>query len=99
MAGVDVEEGLEADDDDDNDGDEGEQWPTEGRIEFRDVWMRYRDELGHVLKGIDLVIEPHHKGTRHTTHAPHTTRHDTTRHDTTRHDTTRHDTTRHTHTC
>ncbi|ELR15339.1 ABC transporter transmembrane region domain containing protein, partial [Acanthamoeba castellanii str. Neff] len=71
--GVDVEEGLEADDDD-----EGEQWPTEGRIEFRDVWMRYRDELGHVLKGIDLVIQPHHKGTTHDAR----TAHDTTQHDT-----------------
>jgi ABC-type multidrug transport system fused ATPase/permease subunit len=69
-----VEEGLEAGDDDE----EEEQWPTEGRIEFRDVWMRYRDELGHVLKGIDLVIQPHHKGTTHDAR----TAHDTTRHDT-----------------
>jgi ABC-type multidrug transport system fused ATPase/permease subunit len=54
---LDIEEGLESEAGDD------ESWPTEGKIEFRNVWMRYRDELGHVLKGIDLVIEPHHKGT------------------------------------
>jgi hypothetical protein len=27
------------------------KWPDEGRIEYRDVWMRYRPELDPVLKG------------------------------------------------
>jgi ABC-type multidrug transport system fused ATPase/permease subunit len=40
------------------------QWPTQGRVEFKNVWMRYRGELDHVLKGIDLVIEPFQTGTQ-----------------------------------
>ena len=27
------------------------EWPQAGRIEYRDVWMRYRPELDPVLKG------------------------------------------------
>ena len=27
------------------------EWPEEGRIEYRDVWMRYRPELDPVLRG------------------------------------------------
>lgn len=39
-----------------------ELWPTEGKIEFQNVWLRYRNDLDHVLKGIDLTIEARHKG-------------------------------------
>jgi len=37
------------------DGDLG-QWPTEGRIEFCDVTMRYREDLPRVLNGISFTI-------------------------------------------
>ncbi len=37
-------------------------WPTEGRIDFRNAWMRYRHDLTPVLKGINLTIEARHKG-------------------------------------
>lgn len=59
---LDVEEGggIVKREEEDEEDDEG--WPTEGRIEFQNVWMRYRDDLDHVLKGIDLTIEAHHKG-------------------------------------
>jgi len=33
-------------------------WPTEGRIEFRKVVVRYRPELPDVIKGIDFSIRP-----------------------------------------
>ena len=32
------------------------EWPQEGRIEFKDVRMRYRPELDDVLKGLSLSI-------------------------------------------
>jgi ABC-type multidrug transport system fused ATPase/permease subunit len=31
-------------------------WPSEGRIEFKDVRMKYRDELPDVLKGLSLSV-------------------------------------------
>ncbi|WVQ72026.1 hypothetical protein IAR50_001570 [Cryptococcus sp. DSM 104548] len=31
-------------------------WPSEGRIEFKDVHMRYRPELPDVLKGLSLSV-------------------------------------------
>lgn len=31
---------------------------THGEIEFQNVWMRYRDHLDYVLKGISIKIEP-----------------------------------------
>lgn len=36
-------------------------WPTEGCIRFRDVYMRYADEDPPVLKGLNLVINPRYK--------------------------------------
>lgn len=47
-------------DEDDGDRDDRE-WPSEGRIEFNNVWLRYRDDLGHVLQGISLTIDARHK--------------------------------------
>jgi ATP-binding cassette subfamily C (CFTR/MRP) protein 1 len=41
---------------------DSEEWPTAGRIEFQNVHMRYREDLGHVLKGVSLAIEAGHKG-------------------------------------
>jgi ABC-type multidrug transport system fused ATPase/permease subunit len=31
-------------------------WPAEGRIEFKDVRMKYRDELPDVLKGLSISV-------------------------------------------
>jgi len=31
-------------------------WPAEGRIEFKDVKMKYRDELPDVLKGLSISV-------------------------------------------
>lgn len=40
-----------------------EEWhPSEGRIELRNAWMRYREDLSAVLKGVSFTIEPGHKG-------------------------------------
>ncbi len=36
-------------------------WPAEGRIQFDQYKLSYRSELEPVLKGINLIIEPHHK--------------------------------------
>jgi len=33
-------------------------WPSEGRVEFRDVWMRYRPELPPALRGVSFTILP-----------------------------------------
>jgi len=33
-----------------------DNWPTEGAISYRDVWMRYRPELPAVLKGVTFDI-------------------------------------------
>ncbi|KAK0542683.1 hypothetical protein OC845_006498 [Tilletia horrida] len=34
-----------------------EQWPTVGSVEFRDVQLRYREELPLVLKGVSFTIK------------------------------------------
>jgi ABC-type multidrug transport system fused ATPase/permease subunit len=34
----------------------GASWPDQGRIEFKDVHMRYREELPEVLKGLTLSV-------------------------------------------
>lgn len=31
-------------------------WPSKGSIEFKNVYMRYADEIPFVLKGLDIVI-------------------------------------------
>ena len=33
-----------------------DNWPTEGALSYRDVWMRYRPELPAVLKGVSFDI-------------------------------------------
>jgi ABC-type multidrug transport system fused ATPase/permease subunit len=33
-----------------------QSWPAEGRIEFKDVRMKYRDELPDVLKGLSISV-------------------------------------------
>ena len=33
-----------------------DEWPTEGTIVFKDVWMRYRPELDPVLKGVTFSV-------------------------------------------
>src|ERR1700722_7758299 len=37
------------------------QWPSDGRIEFSEVVLKYRQELPPVLKGLSLNIEPGEK--------------------------------------
>ena len=37
-----------------------EGWPTEGKIEFKDAKLRYRDGP-LVMKGVNLTVEPHEK--------------------------------------
>ena len=34
------------------------QWPLEGKIEFVDYSMKYRDDFDFVLKNINCCIEP-----------------------------------------
>ena len=34
------------------------QWPLEGKIEFIDYSMKYRDDLDFILKNINCCIEP-----------------------------------------
>ncbi|KAL4852933.1 Multidrug resistance-associated protein 1 [Chlorella vulgaris] len=34
------------------------QWPQQGCIEYRDVWMRYRPELDPVLRGVSFLVHP-----------------------------------------
>lgn len=38
-----------------------EDWPNEGRIEFKNVKMRYRDNAPLVLKDLSFVIHPKEK--------------------------------------
>ncbi|KAJ2865626.1 Multidrug resistance-associated protein 1 [Coemansia erecta] len=38
-----------------------EQWPSTGKIEFRNFSMKYREDLEHVLKEINLTINPGEK--------------------------------------
>lgn len=33
-------------------------WPERGEIRFKNVWLRYRPGLEHVLKGLNLSIKP-----------------------------------------
>ncbi|KAL0232850.1 hypothetical protein GEMRC1_011597 [Eukaryota sp. GEM-RC1] len=33
-------------------------WPSEGRVDFNDVTMRYREDLPLVLKKLDFTVEP-----------------------------------------
>jgi ABC-type multidrug transport system fused ATPase/permease subunit len=35
-----------------------EDWPNEGALQFKDVWMRYRPELDPVLKGVSFDVSP-----------------------------------------
>lgn len=35
-----------------------DDWPHDGRIEFKDVEMKYRPELDPVLKGVSFIVEP-----------------------------------------
>lgn len=46
----------EASKDSDPDARPSEDWPFEGRIEYEDVWMRYRPELDPVLKGVTFTV-------------------------------------------
>ena len=36
-------------------------WPSEGRIEFKNYTMKYRDNTEIVLKGLDIDINPREK--------------------------------------
>jgi len=36
-------------------------WPTQGKIEFDDVWMAYRPGLNPVLKGVNFTVNPGEK--------------------------------------
>ncbi|KAJ1783739.1 hypothetical protein LPJ59_006510, partial [Coemansia sp. RSA 2399] len=38
-----------------------EQWPSTGRIEFRNFSMKYREDLEHVLNDVNLTINPGEK--------------------------------------
>ncbi|KAH9935900.1 metal resistance protein YCF1 [Epithele typhae] len=38
-----------------------EQWPAEGKVEFRNYSTRYRPELDLVLKNLDITVNPHEK--------------------------------------
>ena len=38
-----------------------DNWPNEGTIRFRDVYMRYAEEDPPVLKGLNVVINPRYK--------------------------------------
>lgn len=38
-----------------------ENWPSDGRVEFKAVYMRYSEEDPPVLKGLSLVIRPSEK--------------------------------------
>eukprot|EP01080_Neovahlkampfia_damariscottae_P009457 gene9457-1663_t len=36
-------------------------WPNEGKIEFKNYCMKYREELSNVLHNIDIIIKPKEK--------------------------------------
>lgn len=36
----------------------GEEWPSKGRIEFKDVMMRYRPDTETVLNRLSFKVEP-----------------------------------------
>ena len=38
-----------------------QQWPSEGVIEFRDVWVKYRPTLPFVLKGLNFTVNQNEK--------------------------------------
>lgn len=38
-----------------------EKWPSEGRLEFKNVTMKYSDEDELVLKKLSFIIEPKQK--------------------------------------
>lgn len=38
-----------------------EEWPQKGKIEFKDVELRYRQTTELVLQGLSFTIEPGHK--------------------------------------
>ncbi|PSC67462.1 hypothetical protein C2E20_8853 [Micractinium conductrix] len=37
------------------------EWPQDGMIEYKDVWMRYRPELEPVLQGVSFTVAPGEK--------------------------------------
>ena len=37
------------------------EWPSQGKIEFKDVWLSYRPNLPPVLHGISILIQPRQK--------------------------------------
>ncbi|TMW55716.1 hypothetical protein Poli38472_010598 [Pythium oligandrum] len=39
----------------------GTTWPQQGHIEFNNVFLRYRDGLEFVLRGVNFTIQPGHK--------------------------------------
>lgn len=38
-----------------------QQWPTDGKVDFQQVSMRYRPDLPLVLKSLTVTVEPAHK--------------------------------------
>ena len=38
-----------------------DEWPANGKIEFNDIWIKYRENLPCVLKGLNLTINPQEK--------------------------------------
>jgi ABC-type multidrug transport system fused ATPase/permease subunit len=34
----------------------GVRWPQAGMVQFHNVWMRYRHDLDHVLRGVNVTI-------------------------------------------
>ena len=37
------------------------EWPSQGKIEFKDVWLSYRPNLPPVLHGVSILIQPGQK--------------------------------------
>lgn len=35
-----------------------DEWPTQGALQYQDVWMRYRPELDPVLRGVTFSVSP-----------------------------------------